>query len=74
MPFIDDLPIKGCEESEKDDSLDQRGCKKFVASHIVDCEAILSRLEEVHLTLLGTKTTFGVREVLIVGHLCSPEG
>ena len=23
MPFIDDLPIKGCEESEKDDSLDQ---------------------------------------------------
>ena len=60
MPFIDDLPIKGCEESEKDDSLHQRGCKKFVASHIVDCEAILSRLEEVHLTLLGAKTTFEV--------------
>ena len=60
MPFINDLPIKGCEESEKDDSLDQKGCKKFVASHIADCEAILSRIEEVHLTFSGTKTTFGV--------------
>ena len=74
MPFINDLPIKRCEESEKDGSLDQRGCKKFVASHIADCDATLSRLEEVHLTLSGAKTTFGVREVLIVGHLCSPEG
>ena len=40
----------------------------------MNCEAILSRLEEVHLTLSGAKTTFGVQEVLIVGHLCSPEG
>ena len=74
MPFIDNLPIKGCEEGEKDEALDQRGCRKFVVDHISDCDAILTRLEEVHLTLSGSKTTFGAREVLIVGHLCSIEG
>ena len=74
MPFIDDLPIKGCEENKKDEELDQRGCRKFVANHIADCESILTRLEEVHLTLSSSKSIFGAREVLIVGHLCSPEG
>ena len=74
MQFIDDLPIKGCEEGEKDEALDQRGCRKFVIEHIADCESILSKLEEARLTLSGSKTIFGAREVLIVGHLCSPEG
>lgn len=32
MPFIDDLPIKGCEEGEKDETLDFKGCCKFVAN------------------------------------------
>lgn len=74
MPFLDDVPIKGCAEDEKDETLDSRGCRKFVAEHIVDCERILSRLEEVHLTLSGAKSMFGVREVLVVGHLCGPYG
>ena len=39
MLFIDDLPIKGCEEGEKDEALEQRGCRKFVVEHIADCES-----------------------------------
>ncbi|KAL3684152.1 hypothetical protein R1sor_002174 [Riccia sorocarpa] len=70
MPFLDDVPIKGCKEDEKDEALDMKGCRKYVTEHIQDCEKILSRLEEVHLTLSGTKSTFGVREIVIVGHLC----
>ena len=34
MPFLDDGPIKGCDEREKDEALDLRGCRKFVANHI----------------------------------------
>ena len=52
-------------------ALDLRGCCKFVANHIKDCDKILSRLEEVNLTLSGLKSVFGVGEVLIVGHLCT---
>ncbi|KAL3676829.1 hypothetical protein R1sor_026777 [Riccia sorocarpa] len=74
MPFLDDVPIKGCCEQDKDEILDQRGCRKFVTEHIEDCEKILRRLEEVNLTLSGTKSVFGVREVVIVGHLCSSSG
>ncbi|KAL3695519.1 hypothetical protein R1sor_009595 [Riccia sorocarpa] len=74
MPFLDDVPIKGCSEQDKDKTLDQRGCRKFVMEHIEDCEKILRRLEEVNLTLSGTKSVFGVREVVIVGHLCSSSG
>ncbi|KAL2643844.1 hypothetical protein R1flu_011431 [Riccia fluitans] len=70
MPFLDDIPIKGCREEDKDDKMDQRGCKCYVAEHIEDCEKILSRLEKAHLTLYGAKSIFGVWEVVIVGHLC----
>ncbi|KAL3686249.1 hypothetical protein R1sor_004271 [Riccia sorocarpa] len=74
MSFLDDVPIKGCKEDEKDEALDTRGCRKYVAEHIQDCEKILSWLEEVHLTLSGTKSTFGVRKIVIVGHLCGSYG
>ena len=74
MPFIDDLPIKGCDENAKDEVKDQRGCRRFVAQHIFYCDAILSKLEEVNLTLSGAKSTFGAKEVLIVGHMCGPDG
>ncbi|KAL3692893.1 hypothetical protein R1sor_006544 [Riccia sorocarpa] len=74
MPFLDDVPIKGCIEEDKDETLDQRGCRRYVVEHIADCEKILSRLEEVNLTLSGAKTIFGVREVVIVGHLCGSFG
>ncbi|KAL3700954.1 hypothetical protein R1sor_018976 [Riccia sorocarpa] len=70
MPFLDDVPIKGCREDEKDETLDSRGCRRYVSEYIEDCERILKRLEEVNLTLSGVKSTFGVREVVIVGHLC----
>ena len=73
-PFLDDVPIKGCKEDAKDETMDLRGCQKFVVDHIADCEKILSRLEEVNLTLSGAKSVFGVKEVLIVGHMCGPYG
>ena len=74
MPFLDDIPIKGCLEEEKDEEIGLDGCRKFVSDHIADCEDILKNLEEAHLTISGEKSSFGRSEVRIVGHLCGPYG
>ena len=74
MPFLDDIPIKGCPESEKDESLDQDGCRRFVSNHIKDCGRVLERLEGAGLTFSGEKSAFGQHEILVVGHLCGPYG
>ena len=41
-----------------------------MSNHIKDVAKILSRLEEVNLTLSIEKSKFGVDEILVVGHLC----
>ena len=74
MPFLDDIPIKGCAEEDKNETMDHSGCRKFVKDHIIDCEKVLESLEQVHLTLSGEKSAFGQREILVVGHLCGPYG
>ena len=74
MPFLDDIPIKGCAVEEKDETMDDRGCRKFVVDHIHDCKKVLRKLEDVHLTLSGEKSAFGQEEILVVGHLCGPYG
>ena len=74
MPFLNDIPMKGCAIEEEDETMDDRGCRKFVVDHIRDCEKVLRKLEDVHLTLSGEKTTFGQEEILVVGHLCGTYG
>ena len=41
MPFLDDIPIKGCTVEEKDETIGRDGCRKFVATHIDDCGRVL---------------------------------
>ncbi|KAL3685686.1 hypothetical protein R1sor_003708 [Riccia sorocarpa] len=74
IPFLDDIPMKGCATEEKDETLDATGCRKFVSDHIRDVGKILNRLREVHLTLSGEKSRFGVPEILVVGHVCDSSG
>jgi hypothetical protein len=74
MPFLDDIPIKGCLVDEKDKTVGPDGCRKFVAIHIDDCEKVLQRLEDARLTFSGEKSAFGQSEILVVGHLCGPYG
>jgi hypothetical protein len=72
MPFLDDIPIKGCLVEERDDTVKPDGCRRFVATHIGDCEKVLQRLEDARLTFSGEKSAFGQSEVLVAGHLCGP--
>jgi len=74
IPFVDDLPIKGCSMEEMDETILSNGCRKFVMDHIEDVEKILARLIEVNLTLSGEKSSFGVPEITVVGHLCGGYG
>ncbi|KAL3695982.1 hypothetical protein R1sor_010058 [Riccia sorocarpa] len=74
MPFLDDILIKGCVVEEKDETLDENGCRRFVVDHIRDVAMILTSLEEVGLTLSGAKSVFGVPEVIVVGHICGAFG
>ena len=72
MLFLDDILIKGCVVEEKDETMDDRGCRKFVVDHIHDCEKVLRKLEDVHLTISREKSAFGQEEILVLGHLCGP--
>ena len=74
MSFLDDIPMKGCAVEGKDETMDDRGCRKFVVDHIRDCEKVLRKLEDVHLTLSREKSAFQQEEILVVGHLCGPYG
>src|SRR6476659_5593313 len=40
-PFLDDMPVKGCLENEKDETILSNGVRKFVQDHINDVEGIL---------------------------------
>ena len=70
IPFVDDIPIKGCEEAKRDSTVQDNGCRAFVNEHIKDVDRILSRLEEVDLTVSIEKSKFGTNEILVVGHQC----
>ena len=69
MPFLDDIPIKGCPVEEKDETIGPAGCPRFVATHIDDCEKVLQRLEDARLTFSGEKSAFGKSEIMVVDHL-----
>ena len=72
MQFLYDITMKGCVVEEKDETMDDRGCRTFVVDHIHDYEKVLRKLDDVHLTLSGEKSTFGQEEILVVEHLCGP--
>ena len=46
MSFLDDIPIKGSLEEEKDGSKDEAGCRRFVVDHIKHFENVLQELED----------------------------
>ena len=68
--FVDDIPIKGCEEKKRDSTIQDNGCRAFVNEHIKDVDRILNRLEVVDLTFAIEKFKFETNEILVVGHQC----
>lgn len=74
LPFIDDMPIRGSGQEERDAREESPGVRRFVADHARDVDRILSRAEEVGLTFSGKKSAFGVREIKLLGYVCDWRG
>ena len=74
IPFVDDIPIKGCKEKTKDLTLDAKGCRIFIKNHINDVDKILKRVEEKDLILSFDKFKFGFNEIIVVEYLCGRYG
>ena len=72
--FVDDIPIKGCEKAKIDYTIQNNGCNGFVNEHIKDVNNILSRLEEVDLTLSIEKSKFETNEIFVIRHQCGWHG
>ena len=70
IPFVNDIPIRDCEEAKRDYSVQDNGCRAFVNEHIKDVDNILSRLEAVDLALSIEKSKFRTNKILVVGHQC----
>ena len=67
MPFLDDIPIRGCLVEEKDETIGPDGCRTFVATHVDNCEQVLQRLEGARLTFSGEKSAIRQSEIMVVG-------
>ena len=72
MPFLDDIPMKGCTSEDKDETVNDQGCWMFVTKHIHDCEKVVQKLEDARLTLSGEKSAFEQEKILVVRDLCGP--
>ncbi|GBG82605.1 hypothetical protein CBR_g34974 [Chara braunii] len=72
QPYIDDLEVKGPAVKESDEV--SPGVRRFVWEHIQDLKKVLSLLEEHNLTASGAKSRHCMREVTILGFVCSEKG
>ncbi|EIN12018.1 hypothetical protein PUNSTDRAFT_62300, partial [Punctularia strigosozonata HHB-11173 SS5] len=50
------------------------GIRRFMWEHINDVHRIMHRIGEAGATFSGKKTQICKREVLVVGHKCTPDG
>lgn len=80
VPYIDDVPIKGPESDYRrpDGTYEtiaaNPGIRRFVWEHFQDVNRITQRMKYAGGTFSGTKSQICRREILVVGHRCTPEG
>ncbi|RKP15745.1 hypothetical protein ROZALSC1DRAFT_6955, partial [Rozella allomycis CSF55] len=66
---VDDIAIKG--SVEKDETEVMPGIRKFIYDHILNIEEVLRRLDKANLTVNALKTVCCVREINVIGYVCS---
>ena len=78
--FIDDLPIKGPSSQYIDKYgnpevlQENSGIRRFIWEHAQDVHRIIHRVQYAEGTFSPSKVQLARKEVVIVGHKCSPEG
>ena len=80
VPYIDDCPGKGPETDYRDSNGDYEtipanpGIRRFVWEHFNNMNRIVQRIKYSGGTFSGTKSIICDREIMVVGHRCTPEG
>lgn len=79
-PYIDDVLCKGPESDYHEangvyETIPQnRGIRRFVWEHFGNINRIVQRMKYTGGTFSGTKSILCAREIMVVGHRCTPEG
>lgn len=78
--FIDDLPIKGpatCypdQDGHPEVLQANPGLRRFIWEHALDVHRIMHRIGHAGATFSPSKVQLARREIIILGHKCTPEG
>ncbi|GBG74816.1 hypothetical protein CBR_g19328 [Chara braunii] len=70
--FFDDFPIKG--SVLKDETEVAPDVRRFVQQHLINIYAVLEQLDDVNLTVSGTKNQWAVSSIKILGFICDSRG
>lgn len=80
IPFIDDVPVRGpataylLPDGTEERHPENPGIRRFVWEHFQNLNLVVQHMKYSGGTFSGKKATLCVRNVLVVGHLCTPEG
>jgi hypothetical protein len=79
-PYIDDVPVKGPKSDYKrpdgtyETIPENTGIRRFVWEHFAGMNRIVQRMKYAGGTFSGFKAVLCAREILVLGHRCTPEG
>ncbi|CDO78131.1 hypothetical protein BN946_scf184860.g3 [Trametes cinnabarina] len=80
VPYIDDVPCKGPESDYRDEGgtyetiAANPGIRRFIWEHFANINRVVQRMKYAGGTFSGTKSILCAREIMVVGHHCTPEG
>ena len=80
IPYIDDVPVWGPVTTYQNDNgvfetiPENRGIHHFVWEHFQNLNRIVQRMKYCGGMFSGKKSLLCAREIMVVGHICTPEG
>ena len=80
IPYIDDVPVKGpvstyrLENGSFETIPDNPGIRRFIWEHFGNLNRIVQRMKHAGGTFSGKKLTLCAEEIIVVGHVCTPQG
>lgn len=75
VPYIDDCPIKGPVSDYGGEVIPQNpGIRRFVWEHFQTMNRIVTRMRYAGGTFSGLKSVIIAREIMVIGHRCTPAG
>ncbi|KAF9800393.1 hypothetical protein IEO21_10373 [Rhodonia placenta] len=75
VPYVDDVPVKGPESDYDNERFpSNHGIRRFVWEHFENMNRVVTRMRYAGGTFSGVKSVLIAREIMVVGHRCTPQG